>query len=158
MIIPTCPHCGLQVIPNKNMCPACRNDVTDLRNAAANLQRERLRTTVSDLISAGKSRTVIQAFLEEEFGLTAEQAAQEMTSASAHYDEAAEVRGPGDLLVGAAFFVSGAAVTVLTLSTALLQGGYAVIAYGPVVGGAYRLWIGASRFLHSRRAIRLRRE
>ena len=156
--VPTCPHCGLQVIPTGNLCPSCRNDITDLRNAAANLQQARLRAVIGDLISAGKSRIVIQRFLVEEFGLTQEQAEHHMTLANAHYEYASEIRGPRDLIVGMALFLGGAVVTAVTLSTATLHGGYVVVAYGPVIWGGYRFLVGASRFLNSRRAVRLRRE
>jgi len=156
--VPTCPHCGLQVIPTGNVCPSCRNDVTDLRDAGANLQRARVRTIVSDLISAGKSRAVIRRFLAEELGLTEEQIAQHIASSDADYDAATELRGPGDLILGIAFFLGGATVTAVTFAAATLRGGLVIVAYGPVIWGGYRFCVGASRFLHSRRSVRLRRE
>jgi len=113
---------------------------------------------VSDLIAMGKSRVVIQRFLVEELGLTQEQAEQHMTSSNAHYASASEIRGPRDLIVGMALFLGGAVVTGVTLSRVTLDGGYIVIAYGPVFWGGYRCLVGASRFLNSRRAVRLRRE
>src|SRR5262249_60093254 len=116
-------------------------DVTDLRNAAANLKGARARKMVSDLISAGKSRAVIHRFLEGELGLTQEQAEQQLTSSRADYDAVAELRGPTDLFVGLVFFLGGAALTAVTVWSALLQGGYALIAYGPVISGGHHLWI-----------------
>jgi hypothetical protein len=153
MSVIDCPHCGLRIMPKGKQCPACRNDVTDLRDAAKNLEGARLRELIGQLIAAGKSRDVIRRFLIEEQGLFPEQVDEALARAAAHYQSAGEVRGPRDIVVGLLWFAGGAGVTITTFQVASVKGGHFVLAYGPVIFGAWRLLIGVERFFRSRRRI-----
>ena len=122
-----CPHCGLRVALTRGVCPACKGDATDLREAPANRERARLAAAVRDLIGASKCRGVIRRVLIER-GESAERVDAELRAQQWAYQSAAAGRGGRQLAIGVALIalagvLIAARLGLLLALVALMFGG-----------------------------------
>jgi hypothetical protein len=137
-----CPHCGLRVVLKGGICPACRRDARDLRDAEANLRRERLHRSVQRLIARGKTRAVIRATLVN-LGEDEQLVDEQLAASSVYYRSGAFARGGALIVVAAGALLLCCAWIGILFCAGRLPGSRMLVAVFAVVmalGEGIRRW------------------